>query len=132
MLLILMEKEMAHRLHAIQVRITTVIKQQLVSQLLGITFKEVNPHHRLLPQFQFLPLLRHQSFIISQCMQFQALMECNIRLSLELLFLKKFLALQIYSRQWEEMARLSPRLDTSNKRLLLQQHHSNHHHNLLQ
>lgn len=124
---------MAHRPHIAQMKIIVVIHQLQVNQLLFhllITFKEMSLGLKRRLQFQLLPLLRLQLSIISQCMQFQPLVECSTRLFLEPLSLKKFLALQICSHQWVKMAKPSPNLDTSNK--LLPQYHSNHHHRLPQ
>lgn len=122
-----MKKEMDQLLCDVQVKIIAVTRQFLMClHLLHLpsTSKELNPGLKKHLQCQHLTLLPPLLSIICQCMQFQVLVECSIRLSLELLFSRKFLALQICTRLWERM--VNPSLGTSNQLLL--RHPSSHHH----
>lgn len=92
-LVILIKTEMAQRLHAIQAKILTVIPR-----LIRLLNMNQGPKRSLQFPLLFQPLQR-QLFIISLCMQFQAPMVFSIRPSLELLFLKKYLAHQICTHQ---------------------------------
>ena len=124
-LLILIKTEMAQRLHAIQAKILAVIPRLIMCQLqLQLLNMNQGPKRSLQFPLLFQPLQR-QLCIISLCMQFQAPVVFSIRPSLELLFLKKYLAHQICTPQWEEMVNPKPSLNTSNNLL---QHLSNHPH----